>query len=190
MGAQKNRQTQLFPNEVVSKSGVSGGNAIRPATNVVKGDDRVRFVRTARFFLENVVVSVLAANDYGGTAILTLPDSNLVVIGAVVNVELTKDGTGIQTATDVTAALGTAVASGTGLTGEESNLISSSLTADENPAIWKDHTNNQTTPALAFVKQSATSIFLNAAATITADGSLTANGYVDLYYIDTGETPS
>lgn len=197
MGYQKTRQSQLFTGSVKivdmipSSSGNSSGGAISAATDAALTFDRMRMVRHARLTLTDLVVSIDEADDYGGTKICDLPDSNLVILGAEVNLSLDKDGTGIVAATDVTMGLGTAVASNATLSGTMIDVLTKALTTDEDPTTWADHTNEQGTPALTFVDDGATAaLYLNAAATLTTSGTLTCTGTVDIFYLDTGNVTS
>lgn len=98
---------------------------------------------------------------------------------------------GILAATDVTVGVGTAVASNSTLSGAMIDVLTASLTDNVDPAIFQLHTNALGSPALTFVDDgAASSLFLNAAASITLDGSLTCSGTIDIYYIDTGNVTS
>lgn len=171
--------------------GNSSGGTVTAATNAALTFDRVRYVRHARLTLTDLVVSIDEADDYGGTKICDLPDSNLLILGSEVNLSLDKDGVGIVAATDVTVGLGTAVASNSTLSGAMIDLLTDSLTTDEDPTTWADHTHEQSTPALTFADDSATgALYLNAAATLSTSGTLTVTGTVDIFYLDTGNVTS
>lgn len=164
---------------------------VSAVAEAVLTSDEVRYVRHARVTLTNLVVAVAEADDFGGTKILDLPDSNILFLGAEVNLSLAKDGVGIVAATDLTMGIGTAVASNATLSGAMIDLLTEALTADVDPALFKLHTHGLSTPALTFADDAAAgALFLNCAATLTANGDLTCTGTIDLYYIDTGNVNS
>lgn len=180
-----------FPTSLPSATGSSSGEALAAATDVALTSDVLRYVRVARLTLTDLVVSVTAALDYGGTKVCDLPDSNILILGAEVNLSLDKDGTGIVAATDMTMGLGTAVASNATLSGAMIDLLTLALTVDEDPTTWAQHTHDLAAPALTFADDAAAgALFLNAAATLTVDGTLTVTGTIDIYYIDTGNVTS
>lgn len=174
-------------------SGGSSGGAI-DVSNVSEATltfDRLRFVRTARITLAALNIDVTAADDFGGSKICDLPDSNILILGAEVNLSLDKDGTGIVAATDMTVGIGTAVASNSTLSGAMIDVLTDALTDDVDPAVFAQHTHDLSTPALVFVDDAAAAaLFLNIAATLTVDGSILATGTIDIYYIDTGNVNS
>lgn len=175
--------------------GSIAGGAVTPATDVALGFDQLRGVRHVRLSLTDVEVTVAAADDYGGTKLADLPDSNLMLLAVEVNLELTKGlaTNGIVGTTDVTVGLGTAVASNATLSGAMVNVLSgAALTAtDETPA-YAAH--SQADGTLSYPVQLADSatlaLYLNVAAAITADDSITATGTVDLFFVDTGNVTS
>jgi hypothetical protein len=187
------RGTSKIDNLEPSTSGNSSGAAM-DVSGVAESAltfDRIRYVRHARITITNLLVSILAVNDYGSAKILDLPDTNVLILGAEVNLSLDKDGSGVQTATDVTMGVGTAAASASTLSGAMIDVLTQSLTDDVDPALFQIHTHELATPALTFADDDASAaLYLNAAATIAADGSLTATGTIDLYYIDTGNVNS
>lgn len=185
--------SQTVSTQLPSSSGDSAGGAI-DVSDVDEAEltfDRIRYVRTARITLTELAVAVTAANDFGGSKICDLPDSNILILGAEANLSLDKDGTGIVAATDLVVGIGTAVASNSTLSGAMIDVLTDALTDDVDPAIFAQHTNDLSTPALVFVDDGAAAgLFLNVAATLTVDGSVLATGTIDIYYIDTGNVTS
>ncbi len=179
--------------QLPSSSGDSSGGAldVSAVSESALTFDRVRYVRHARVTITGLVIAVTAALDYGGEKILDLPDSNILILGAEANLSLAKDGVGIVAATDVTVGIGTAVASNSTLSAAMIDVLTEALTDDVDPALFQLHTNDLATPALTFADDGAgAALYLNAAATLSADGDLTATGTVDIYYIDTGNVNS
>ncbi len=175
-----------------TSSNSSGGALdVSTITEAALTFDRVRYVRHARITLTDLLLAITAALDYGGVKICDLPDSNILILGAEVDLSMVKDGVGIVAATDITMGVGTAVASNATLSGAMIDVLTAALTADEDPAIFQLHTHELGTPVLVFVDDgAAAALFLNAAATLAADGDLTVTGTIDLYYIDTGNVTS
>ena len=180
-------------NQLPSATGNSSGGAldVSAVTEAALTSDQVRYGRHARLTLTDLVIAVTAALDYGGEKICDLPDSNILILGAEVDLSLVKDGVGIVDATDVTVGIGTAVASNATLSGAMIDVLTDALTDDVDPALFKQHTHDLGTPALTFIDDgAAAALFLNAVATLSADGDPTVSGTVDIYYIDTGNVTS
>lgn len=198
MPVDKHRNDQLFVAPVTiqtqkpsAQGGSSGGGVAVssvPESSIVF--DRIRYIRHLRVQISELLVDVLEADDFGGSKICDLPDSNILILGAEANLSLDKDGTGILAATDLVVGIGSAVASNSTLSGTMIDVLTAALTADVDPAIFAAHTHDGT-PALAFIDDgAAAALFLNVAAAIVADGSVTASGTVDIFYIDTGNVTS
>ena len=192
---QKTRQDQLFSGPVrfmapVSASGEGNGAGLDEpaAAGATLAFDRARFARHARVAVAGLAIDVAAADDFGGVELLGLPDTNILVLGAEADLAVAKDGAGVLAATDVTVALGTAAATGTALSGAESDMLDAlPLTADALEVAWRAHTQANAAPAPLYVPDGPSSaLYLNAAATVSADGGLTVSGTVDLYYVDLG----
>lgn len=193
--ARKERQALLAPAIVPIRGGALAGGAIEPNTGVAVTSDQMRAVRRVRLTLTNVVVSVTAANDYGGTKIADLPDTNLLLLATEVDLELVKGGVtnGIVAATDVNVAIGTAVASNATLSGAMVDVMSiTALTATDASPAYQAHSQADGTLSYPIeLADSATlALYLNVAASITADDTITASGTIDLVLIDIGNQTS
>ncbi len=179
--------------DVFIKSGFrvrSGHPIMGPAVSVSTAgitlvEDAPRFWRRLRVQLDNVVVPITAALDYGSVAILTLPDGLWWFAGSHANFSVTRDGTGIVAATDVNWALGSAAASNATLASLMLNLRDEETFSDN---VLTDSVNTAqvaTTTALAGqIIASTDSVFLNFSATLSADGSMTVNGTIDLFALN------
>lgn len=158
--------------------------------------DRIRAVRHAQIQLNAAEISVSAANDFGGVQFVNLPDSNLIIAGVETDIVLTKGDTinGIRATTDLSVSVGTATAAANPPAGAAANILSvATLTTDAIEVDYNRHTNDETTPSLAFIDDGpSVGLFLNIGAVggITADDTVTVNGTIDLYYIDTGNVTS
>lgn len=197
---QKDRQAHHFagPLEVSGELGTPGalaGGTVTPGTGAVVESDQLRAVRHLRLTLSGFAVSVAEADDFGGTKLCDLPDSNLALLGVEVDLELVKGEAagGIIDTTDVNVAVGTAVASNATLSGAMVDVLSiTALTATDASPAYQAHSAADGTLAYPIgLEDSATlALFLNAAAAITADDTITVSGTVDLYFVDLGNVTS
>lgn len=161
-----------------------------PGTGVVSIQDQMVTVRRARLTLSGLSVAVTAAADYGGTKLLDLPDSNIVILGADVNLTATKGGTtnGIVAATDVNIGVGTATASNATLSSTMQNLVNVfAVTTDALEVAVDRHSADNSSPApLVLPNGASNALFLNVAAAITANDTIAFSGTIDLFYVDLG----
>jgi hypothetical protein len=166
-----------------------------PATGVVSVGDNVAYARRARLTLTNFAIAILAANDYGGSKLLDLPDRNIMLLGMEVDCVVTKQGNtnGVVAATDINMSIGTGVAAATPLAGTAIDVIeATAITADALAVDFEKHSNDQST--ISFPKKLADSatlaLFMNITGAITADSSVSVTGVIDIFYIDLGNLSS
>jgi hypothetical protein len=143
-----------------------------------------RSIRVARFYLTNLTADVLAANDYGSKKLCDLPNTALVIVGAVVDLTAAVTGTGSSLA-NVDLAIGTvATASANFSTAGEDNLVAKiDCTAQGviDGASGATETN-------VFVAAGTNAVYINVATgDISTAGTVVLNGVVDLLYIDVGK---
>jgi hypothetical protein len=146
----------------------------------------------ARITLTNFAIAVTEALDYGGTKILDLPFRNIMLLGAEVDCVVTKQGNtnGIVAATDITMGIGTATASNATLSSTMIDIIEgTSITGDTLVVDFEKHSNDHSTSTYPrrIVDGASAALFMNIAATITADSSVTVNGTIDIFYVDLGK---
>lgn len=173
---------------------VSGGvgetlaGAITPETGVVATFQNKAALQHVRLTVSGLVIAITAALDYGSELLGTLPDKNIRLVSVEADLTLTKDGSEIVAATDLAAAIGSAAASNTTLTGAMADMLSSqALTDDVDPAILQAFEFAD----LDIVDAAANEIYLNvSSADISGDGDVTANGTIDLYFFDLGNVTS
>lgn len=190
--SQKISQLSSFAGGIEGSEALSGG-VITPSTGVVLATDRALTPRKMVLNVTALVVSVTAALDYGGTKLCDLPDSNIMILGVECDLELTKDGTGIAAATDINMGIGSAAASATTLATTMQNMLDvEAFTAtDASPAYKRHGADNSTTVHPTQLADGATNaLWLNCAATLSADGTLTCDGTVTIYYLDLGNVTS
>ena len=160
-------------------------------TGVVINDQMVT-VRRARLTLTAFSIAVLAVNDYGGTKVIDLPFRNIMMLGMEVDTVVTKQNntSGIITTTDITMAIGTATASNAVLSSTMVDVIEgTSLTADTVAVDFEKHSNDQATATFPrkIADGATAALFINIAAAITADSSVTVDGIIDIFYVDLGK---
>jgi len=197
----KYKETQVF-NDIevdgslqVANQVVVEDTGVTVNTGVTASTKQKAFVNHTQLTLASFLISVAEADDFGGTKIVDLADSNMLLLGVELNLELTKglETGGIIGTTDVTMAVGTAIASNATLSGAMIDVLTgTALTAtDETPALVVHSNDDGTlTYPLRLADSATLALFLNAAASITTDDTILADGTIDLYWIDVGNVAS
>lgn len=133
-------------------------------------------------------IAIDADDDYGGTKLCDLPTNALAILGASLDGAATVDGTGIVAATDISLALGTAVAASDDLSNAgEQNVIDDFAIAED--ALERDfarHSAQNASPAALVLASGAKALYINALATLTGDGEIDITGVARLFYVDLG----
>jgi len=155
-------------------------------------------LRKASFLVENLILTMTAANDYIGAKLCDLPDRNVLISNAefVGTAAFTGD---FATNDDPSWGIGTAVASANPIATTAQDVLpiaaltnitagaATALNASRVGASAADQTN-------VLVPDSATSaLYLNFSCTDTqlaSDGTITVNGTFDVYYFDLGNRGS
>lgn len=180
MGAQKIRQT-LLALAIGGDGGplVSPGpNRLTPGTGVTVANAGVP-IRRARLYCTGVTVSVPQASDFGGTLIGTFAAANLAFLGARLVGTVTADANlaASLAAGTIDLAVGTAVASNVTLAGTMLDLVAK-IDVPASGIVAGGGVTGQAA--------SGDQVFLNVSGACTVDAVLTFNGYVDLFFVDTG----
>ena len=186
------KSTENLPTTGVS---LVSGETVVPNSLVTLTTDREKSVRYVRLTLAELSVSIDESDDYGGTKICDLSDNNIMILACETDLLLTKAGTsnGLVSATDLTTAVGTAVASNATLSGTMVDVIDLvANTADSLTHDFDAHSQENTAPnmPLEVADTATTALYLNGSASITATDTFTATGTIDLYYIDLGNVTS
>lgn len=193
---QKNNQPQLMMGGIAASDALCGGSLdpdISAGATLLL--DEAVAVRKAVIQLTDFILLFSESDDYIGLKIADMPDSNLLYLSVEVDLELVKGLTtnGLEAVTDLTMAIGTAIASNSTLSSTMQDLVELDLLAatDASPA-WKAHSQDQTTIPMPYQRPdvSSNAIYLNLAASGTSDDTLTCTGTVTVYYIDLGNVTS
>lgn len=180
----QSRTRSSFPNLEVGGAIIGSGRSVTPNAAAGVALTPLSLVpRRAQLRLENVAVAVDADDDFGSVKLLDLPDGNLVVIGALV--DLTFVGAdGIDTPANVDVAIGTVATASSGFTNSGEDDIVPKLDGTAGGVVQGGPT---ATEALGFLAASSDSVYLNVGVSIGSDGSATFNGTVELIYLDLGD---
>ncbi len=160
-------------------------------------DDQFHAVRRCRLTLSGFSISVAAADDFGDTKLLDLPDSNIHLLGLEANVTMVKGGVtnGLEAAVDLDVGIGTAVASAQTLATTMIDVLEKQDLDDNALSVsLAVHTQGQSTATMPkqIADGASSALYLNVGvpAGITADDALTCSGTIDLFYIDLGNVTS
>lgn len=179
----KLRQKTLIQNPVLNGAPYALGKVTTKGTTT--GLSRIAMaagIRRERIAFRNVVVPVAAADDFGSIKLLDYPNGNLMVLGAVVALTAAIGG-GIAALANVDIAVGSAVASAATLASTMLDVVPKIDVTAGGVVAGK----STGTEALKVLTASSSALYLNVGgSTITTDGTVTLNGYVDVLFIDLG----
>lgn len=152
--------------------------------------DEILLPRRTRITLTDAVLTIDGTDDYGSLELCkwSKPTGILGIIGSDANLTITRDGTNIPAAQNLSVGIGSQAASATTLSAEMVNVRSAvSLIADQ-------LTDTITGGDMLVVKDEidiavlGEEFYLNAsAAGISATGTLTLNGWIDIMYFNIGD---
>lgn len=165
-----------------------------PGTGVSIGPTAHRscWLRRTTLTLASFAIAVPNASDFGGTKLLDLPQRNYVIMSVEANLTVVKGGVtnGIVAATTINMGIGTAVASNATLSGTMQNLLEvTAISTNALSVAFQKHSNSNATSKTPFIISgaSAVALYLNLAAAITADDSVSVSGPIDIFYLDLGK---
>lgn len=154
--------------------------------------NRLRFIRQHQIPILNPFgVDIAAADDFGSTKVISVPDTNFLILSVGVIGSAEKEP-GFPNATGYTWGFGTAPASNATLSGDMINLISRTVAGSGSEfSLMKAHTiTNAGGAALIYIPDTVDSIYLNIAATLASDARIKFSGTLNLHYIDLGNVGS
>lgn len=189
----KGGNRQVFGGEVVYKTGVSiktERNNGAVGTNVTVVEEIPQVHRTILTVAQVIAMTDATTNGSEGSGILyTFPEGNILILGAVANLTLTRVGTAIGATAALVAALGSvAAAADATLTGTEANIVPSTVATmtagigamnkESTAPVTLDGTN---TPAVCRLNLAVPD------ADSSGNDSITATGTVQITWINLGD---
>lgn len=181
MSSFKNKQLARFPNLRDSFS------SLPAAANSLPFKAGPVVLQRVEIDLSGLVVSMLAANDFGSMKLCDLPATGQIVVMATLDATFVVAGCAVNAGTSVLNALGTAATASTALTGTNENNLIGVLTATGGGTTGTSKKNGASANVL--VPAGANAIYLNASSAVTSGtGTLTygAGSKVVLFLLDVG----
>lgn len=170
-------------------STVAEAAAVTPNTaGGVALTEQVKPPKEAVLTLTDAEIEVAAADDFGNLLLLTLPNTNIRVLGVVVDLAVALDGFASDVATTLDMAVGTVLTASTDFSnaGEDNLCQKIDGVGAGTPGTVKG-ASDSTIADVELTAAADNKIYLNAACPVTADtGTLTLNGTVKVLYEDRG----
>lgn len=182
---------KLRGNYVIPGLQVGGGVAITPAAptaaTFVTQTLRTLPVRSVLFNLAAFTVAMSAANDFGSRKLCDLPNTNLIILGAAIDLTGTVSGFASDVGTAVDLALGTvATASAAFSNAGEKDIVPKIDGTGAGTTVTITGANTTTEKNTFIAAGASNAIFVNASDPVTTGtGTLTLAGTIELFYIDT-----
>lgn len=185
--------------EVLHKGGIaaspaSAGTTVNPRNGATVSSDGAVLVRKYVLDLTGVVITVLAANNYGGKLICEQPNSNLLMLSIEADLVLLKGGVanGLEAAVDLDVGVGTSVVNSQTLSNNDINLLEKKdLDANVLAAVYQAHSSGQSTATMPKELQDSSEegwhLNIGVPAGLTANDTVTCSGTITFYYIDVGK---
>lgn len=128
-------------------------------------------------------IEIDEANDYGSVKLLDFPTSNIIILGAMVDLTCTVDGVVIADPEDIDWAIGTVALTSTDFSNAgEKNIVTEADVA----ALGVMEAATATAEANVSLAKGANDLFLNIQATIGTTATQSFAGQIDLFFIDLG----
>lgn len=168
-----------------------------PGAGVTVIADLPLTLRRQRVLLENVVVTLTAADDFGSVKLVDLPDRNIAIFQAELVGSVVAGGD-FATNDDPKIGVGSVAASANPIATTAQDVITlvdfTNIVAGAITAVAMSRVGATAALAPLLIGDGAgTALYLNASNTDTqlaADGTLTFNGYFDFWYVDLGNVGS
>lgn len=174
---------------------IVGGGLVRDERNLwptpaspVKMTKHFASLKRVELSLKGVVINVAAADDFGGTKIADLPNTNMLIAGWMIDAVATLSGSLVGT--NLHVSLGSAAAAATPLATTAIDFLEAvTATGAAQTATIKGHSFDNASPALAFKDAAASlALYVNAAITTTPAATVTfTSGKVLMFYHDLEE---
>lgn len=179
--ANKLKARTIIDNLVVDGDFVRNGADVTPGTGVTL-ETQCSAVKRAKLKLTNFVVTVDADDDFGSTKLCDLPNSNLLILGAMVDLTAVGAG-GFTLEQNLDLAIGTvATASADFSNAGEDNIVAK---IDGTAGGVVDGSSISIGALVPIAAGASNDVFVNVATgDIATDGTVTLNGFIVIYYID------
>lgn len=163
---------------------ISQGLSSTPnAAGGVTAEKLARAYQVERLTLAAAEIEIDEANDYGSLKLVDLPSSNVLILGAIVDLVCTVDGVVVTDPEDIDYAIGTAALASTDFSGSgEKDVCPEADVA----ALGVMQLATTATEANLFKAKGTNAVYLNIQATIATTATQTFNGTIDLVYVDLG----
>lgn len=169
--------------ESVARRMVQGLSSTPNTAAGVTGEKLARAYQVERLTLTSVGIEIDEANDYASVKLVDLPSSNVMILGAIVDVVCTVDGVVITDPEDIDYAIGTAALASIDFSGSgEKDICPEADVA----AAGVMQLATSSTEANNFQAKGTNAVYLNIQATIATTATQTFNGTIDLIYVDLG----
>ena len=161
-----------------------GLSATPNAAGLVTGAKFMRACQVEKLTLAATPIEIDETNDYGSVKLVDLPDSNIMILGVIVDLVCTVDGTVITDPEDIDFAIGTVAITST----DFSNAGEDDLTPEADVAALgvMQLASDANTYNVLVAKGATNKVFLNIQATIATTAIQTFAGSIDLIYVDLG----
>lgn len=173
----KQKQKTILPNLTVGR---------RVGTPTTGAALSTRPLVTQRITLSGFVVSMAAADDFGGTKLLDLINADLVIVSAVLNLAVVVAGLAVNTAAALDVALGTVTTASAAFSNAGEKDVVPKIDGVGATATGTVIGQGTTTEALKAIAAGASNaLFLNASSAVTTGtGTATFTGTIDLIMVD------
>ena len=160
-----------------------GLSSIPNAAGLVTGVKLSRPYQVEQLTLAATPIEIDEANDYGSVKLADLPTSNLVILGALVDIVCTVDGVVITDPEDLDYAIGTVALTSI----DFSNAGEKNVCPEKNVAAAGVMQNVTTaTEQNAVLTKGTNALYLNIQAAIATTAIQTFAGTITLFYVDLG----
>lgn len=170
---------------------IAGAPVITPllptAATGVTAAARTLPVRSMLFTVTALALTMSAANDYGSVKLCDLPNTNLIILGAAVDLTGTVSGFASDVGTAVDLAIGTVATASAAFSNAGEKDIVPKIDGTGAGTTSTIVGANTSTEANKFIAAGASNaLYINASDPVTSGtGTLTLTGTVEIFYIDT-----
>lgn len=163
---------------------VRQGLSSTPNTSAgVTAEKLARGYQVERLTLSDVEIEIDEANDYGSVKLVDLPSSNVLILGAVVDLVCTVDGTVITDPEDIDYAIGTAALASVDFSNSgEKDIVDEADVA----ALGVMQAASGASQVNLFKAKGTNAVYLNIQATIATTATQSFAGTIDLIFVDLG----